>query len=297
MRRTAILVVAALLTVFRATPAPANAETGLAKPKVETPAKAKSAQLSLEALFAAIEKDPSKVVPLIQEASARISESPTAESHALAERLRPVLKRAFESSETFPEMSNIGLTEHKIREGDRPSKIAARYHFDASLLPKLNRKYDPRRLIPGKKLKVIDLRDDSLRLVIDRTNFRIAVWHTVNGKRILTGYYPVAIGAADSPTPTGATRIASHVKDPSWRDPKTKRVYGPGHKKNVLGGYWMGLSSKGLGKKGIGIHGYSGSPPKNWIGKRASHGCIRLLDSDIRQVFALARVGNRVTIQ
>lgn len=293
MRRS--IVCLSVLVCVLAVPFGAIGETGT-KTEQEPKPSATSAQPSLESLFAAAEKDSTKVVPLIAAASARISERPTAESHALAERLRPFLKRAFASSETFPEMANIGLTEHKVRAGDRPSKIAARYHFDSSLLPKLNRKYDDRKLVPGKKLKVIDLRDDTLRLVIDRTNFRIAVWHTVNGKRILTGYFPVAVGAADSPTPTGATRIASHVKNPSWRDPKTKKVYGPGHKKNVLGGYWMGLSSKGLGKSGIGIHGYSGSPPKNWIGKRASHGCIRLLDSDIRQVFALARVGNRVSI-
>lgn len=275
------------------------AESAKEQPRIssaESPPAEQTAPQSLESLFKAAEKDANQVVPLILAASARISEKPTAESHQLAERLRPFLKRAFASPETFPGMASIGLANHRIKAGDRPSRIAVRYHVDHSLLRRLNARYDDRRLKPGKALKVIDLRDDTLRLVIDRTNFRIAVWHTVNGKRVLTGYFPVAVGAPNSPTPTGATRIASHVKNPSWRDPKTKKVYGPGHKKNVLGGYWMGLSSKGLGQKGIGVHGYSGSPPKNWIGKRASHGCIRLLQADIQQVFALANVGTRVSI-
>jgi L,D-transpeptidase ErfK/SrfK len=121
---------------------------------------------------------------------------------------------------------------------------------------------------------------------------------TSNGsQRLLLGYFPIACGAKKSPTPVGTTRISVVQRHPSWRDPKTGKVYGPHDKKNVLGGYWLGLDAKLLGKKGYGIHGYSGAPPEKWIGKAVSNGCVRMLKDDIDRVFRVAQVGTKVRIE
>lgn len=257
---------------------------------------------SLESLFVAAKKDPSKVAPLILAASRSIPETPTAEGHAIAERLRPYLVRAFFSSETLPSESQLGIRRHVVKQGDRPNKIGARYGIDGELLSTLNRKLDPARLKIGSKLKVIDLSDQSLRIVVDRKRFRLAIWRNVSdadrsgAQRVLLGYYPIACGAKKSPTPVGATRIAVAQRHPSWRNPKTGKVYGPHDTGNVLGGYWLGLDAKQLGKKGYGIHGYTGAPPEQWLGKAVSNGCIRLQKSDIDRVFRVARVGTKVRI-
>ena len=49
----------------------------------------------------------------------------------------------------------------------------------------------------------------------------------------------------------------------------------------------------GLSVKGYGIHGTN--EPKS-IGKAASHGCIRLRNKDVEELFGLVRVGDEVEL-
>jgi hypothetical protein len=57
---------------------------------------------------------------------------------------------------------------------------------------------------------------------------------------------------------------------------------------NPLGTRWMGLSEKGYG-----IHGTNVSRS---IGKAASHGCIRMAQPDLEELFSQTRVGDTVLI-
>ena len=97
--------------------------------------------------------------------------------------------------------------------------------------------------------------------------------------------FPVAVGASVSPSPRGTFEIVNRLSDPTYYHAGV--VIGPGQD-NPLGPRWVGLS-----KKGYGIHGTNvpGS-----IGKAASHGCIRLRNRDIVQLFALVGVGDIVEI-
>ncbi|MGO8813136.1 MAG: L,D-transpeptidase [Terriglobia bacterium] len=97
--------------------------------------------------------------------------------------------------------------------------------------------------------------------------------------------YPVAVGAAVSPSPTGTLRIINKVIGPTYYH--KGKVIAPG-KSNPLGDRWMGLSQKGYG-----IHG-TNAPSS--IGKAASHGCIRMGKHDVEELFNLARVGDAVEI-
>jgi len=49
----------------------------------------------------------------------------------------------------------------------------------------------------------------------------------------------------------------------------------------------------GLGYKGYGIHGTN--RPKS-IGKAASHGCIRMRNQDVEELFTLVQVGDEVDL-
>src|SRR5260221_217781 len=69
-----------------------------------------------------------------------------------------------------------------------------------------------------------------------------------------------------------------------------------GSPKNVLGGYWIALDANTLGTTGIGLHGFTGTPSKNWIEQPASHGCVRMLQHDIDRVFHVALEGTPVVI-
>lgn len=97
--------------------------------------------------------------------------------------------------------------------------------------------------------------------------------------------YPVAVGAAVTPSPTGKLKIINKVIGPTYYH--QGKVIAPG-KSNPLGDRWMGLSQKGYG-----IHGTN--VPSS-IGKAASHGCIRMGKHDVEELFDLARVGDAVEI-
>ncbi|MCP3915012.1 MAG: L,D-transpeptidase, partial [bacterium] len=159
--------------------------------------------------------------------------------------------------------------------------------------------YDERRLRIGRELKLVDLRGAELQLDVDRSRFRVAAWRRTPDRRgwILMAYVPAGLGAEESLTPLGRTKITERVRNPSWTHPETGVTYAPDHEENVLGGYWMRLDDEGLGESGIGLHGYTREVPSSWLGKRASNGCVRLLQADMRRLFHLALTGTPVVIR
>jgi lipoprotein-anchoring transpeptidase ErfK/SrfK len=98
--------------------------------------------------------------------------------------------------------------------------------------------------------------------------------------------YDVAVGAAVSPSPTGVFKIVNRIPRPTYYYPG--KIIGPG-KSNPLGTRWLGLSIKGFG-----IHGTN--VPRS-IGRAASHGCIRLRNRDVEDLFELLKVGDMVEIR
>jgi len=95
--------------------------------------------------------------------------------------------------------------------------------------------------------------------------------------------YDVAVGAAVSPSPRGEFQITRRLENPTYYKPGV--MIGPGAG-NPLGTRWVGLNVKGFG-----IHG-TNRPDS--IGHNASHGCIRLRNRDIEELFARVKVGDRV---
>src|SRR5215469_4171573 len=123
--------------------------------------------------------------------------------------------------------------------------------------------------------------DATRRLVVSIPDRKIAL---IEAGRVVK-VYPVAVGAAGTPSPLGSFHVASRVPHPTWYQPG--KVVGPGPA-NPLGTRWMGL-----GYKGYGIHGTN---MPNSIGKAASHGCIRMRNHDVEELFELVQVGDPVDL-
>jgi len=284
----------------------------------------------LAPLFAAAQKDPAGVVPLLIEASALMSTMDPKDAQVLGDTLDSFAHRAFFGPERLPGMEKLGLVLHTVAKSENPTRIAQRYHIDPGLLAYLNRDYEERKLRAGMVLKVLDLSDSgsaaidasakgkngdgssatsgdktastnarsSLHIVVQKSRYRLSAWRELPGGkgRVLVAHIAVGLGANESPTPVGSTKITKRVLKPQWTNPVTKQTYADGDPNNVLGGYWIALDSEGLGKSGIGMHGYTGSAPANWIEQPASNGCVRMLQPDIDRVYRLALEGTPVEI-
>ena len=120
------------------------------------------------------------------------------------------------------------------------------------------------------------------RIVVSIPDCKLALME--DGRVVKT--YSTAVGAPSSPTPSGTYKIVQRIPNPTWYGPN-KKVVGPG-KRNPVGTRWMGLS-----RKGYGIHGTN--DPRS-IGHNASHGCVRMRNRDVEDLFARVAVGDVVEL-
>jgi L,D-transpeptidase ErfK/SrfK len=120
-----------------------------------------------------------------------------------------------------------------------------------------------------------------------------------DGQSITVSTYPIGIGTAERPSPTGQMHIERRIVRPTWHVPAsiaedhrrkgdplpTKVLPGP---RNPLGEYALYLD-----KPGYLIHGTN--KPSS-IGLRATNGCIRLYPEDIKRLYEATPVKTPVLI-
>ena len=129
-------------------------------------------------------------------------------------------------------------------------------------------------------------------IVINLSEMRL-YYYLDDGKRVAT--FPVGIGREGFETPSGTAQVMRKRKRPTWYPTKTvlaeypdlESVVPPGPE-NPLGEYALYLSwNQYL------IHG-TNQPPG--VGRRVSHGCLRLYPEDIERLYGWAKVGTPVTV-
>jgi lipoprotein-anchoring transpeptidase ErfK/SrfK len=119
------------------------------------------------------------------------------------------------------------------------------------------------------------------RLVVSVPNRKLAL---IEDGRVVK-IYRIAVGAKDSPSPSGSFTIAHRIPQPTYYAPGIVTPPGP---ENPLGTRWIGLNVKSLG-----IHG-TNQPGS--IGRRASHGCVRMRNQDVEDLFERVRSGDSVEL-
>jgi len=117
------------------------------------------------------------------------------------------------------------------------------------------------------------------RIVVSLSERKLAV---IKHGRV-TGEYPVAIGKPDTPTPTGEF----HVND---------RQSHPGPAKGVFGARWIEFNRKIGSDRVTHLDGIHGTTAPQLIGDAVSHGCIRMSNHDVEEVFRETFVGEPVEI-
>lgn len=108
---------------------------------------------------------------------------------------------------------------------------------------------------------------------------------------ILFKQYRVATGKTPDLTPEGTFTIIRKVEKPSWHNREKNEVIPGGTPRNPLGERWNGLSIGGGTE--YGIHGTN--RPKS-IGKNISHGCIRMYNKSVIELYNYIAIGTPVWI-
>ncbi len=107
-------------------------------------------------------------------------------------------------------------------------------------------------------------------IVVETHKLRLTLYR--DGKMLRT--YPVAIGTSKTPSPIGEWKI----------------IHKGGNWGNGFGARWLGLNVP------WGIYGIHGTDQPSSIGYRASHGCIRMLNRNVVELYDLIKVGTPVHI-
>ena len=172
----------------------------------------------------------------------------------------------------------------------RNAIIRAQSHFNIPITAKIDlttkraliegTDYTPRDVLTGEH-------PEGLWVVIDKS------------ARILTVYvgdevflkYPVAVGSNIGLTPEGQFTFVIKAKNPRWGGGGYASPIAGGAPNNPLGKRWMGLS-----KGGGGSYGVHGNVSPYSIGTNASHGCVRMINSDVEELYEYIEVGTPVWV-
>ncbi len=193
----------------------------------------------------------------------------------------------YKSIAFFPDIhKQISATISKIytvKPGDTLYYIAVNNGTDVQSLIKLNHLNNGDNIIAGEKLLIGKVRfaPSPDTIIISQSNSRLYLFH--NHKFVASFF--VSPGVKNK-TPFGRFQIIRKIKNPTlyWEGEKIP----PLSPINGLGTRFLQLSDPQYG-----IHGTT----KPWeIGRRVSHGCIRMMNHDVEMIFNMVQVGTKVFI-
>ncbi|MFO1258212.1 MAG: L,D-transpeptidase family protein [Gammaproteobacteria bacterium] len=202
----------------------------------------------------------------------------------------------------MPQNGNIvgSLQTTTARPGDTLGIVGLRYNIGGYEMKEANPgvpfgapKVGSTLVIPSRFILPPGARKD---IVINLAEMRLYYYHA-DGAHVST--FPVGVGQQGWTTPLGNTSILTKRKDPTWNVPESiwfnHLVKGQPIEKSVPPGPSnpLGRYAMNLGFTNIVIHG---TPYPLAVGVRSSHGCIRMRNEDVEQLFSHVKIGTKVSI-
>ena len=167
---------------------------------------------------------------------------------------------------------------HKVQNGETLGKLAKQYGTTVDLIKRRNHiERDTIRI--GQTLSIWT---GKLSICISKSKNTLALKY--EGEVLKE--YPVSTGY-NSSTPAGEFTIVEKLVDPVWYHHGV--VVPPGTPDNFLGSRWLGLD-----KSSYGIHG---TVEPELIGQPVSSGCVRMLNSDVEELYSVIPKGTKVVIE
>lgn len=163
-----------------------------------------------------------------------------------------------------------------VQPGDLLKGIARKHRLTWEYLARLN-KIDPRRIRAGQKLKVTP---GPFAALVSLSRHELIVHQGTN----FVKSYPVGVGKRGT-TPVGKFIVKNKESNPTYYGPEG--VIKSDDPENPLGERWIDIGDS------YGIHGTI--DPQS-IGKDESRGCVRMLNSDVEEVYDFLIIGSEVRI-
>jgi lipoprotein-anchoring transpeptidase ErfK/SrfK len=172
-------------------------------------------------------------------------------------------------------------------------KLAERFHMDEDFLAELN---PGAQFITGETIFVADPGTDQTAeiasLVAVKSQARLLAY---DASQTLIAIYPVTIGSASTPSPTGSHTVNGVAIDPTYSYNPENFVQGtntepltlPPGPNGPVGDVWIDLSEP--------TYGIHGTPHPSKIDKTSSHGCVRMTNWDARELAHMVSQG--VTVE
>jgi L,D-transpeptidase ErfK/SrfK len=190
------------------------------------------------------------------------------------------------------------IRSHTITYKETLIELAVKYDVGYNEIIAANKKIDA--WIPEKGTSIIiptswllpEVTDNGI--IINLAEMRLYYFLKIDNNQYVTTF-PIGIGRQGFTTPAGSFEITARVQNPIWtvpedvrnKNPELPSIVPPGPH-NPLGKYWLQLSVNGYG-----IHGTN---RKYGIGRKVSHGCIRLYPDDIETLYKFTKIGTPVKI-
>ena len=167
---------------------------------------------------------------------------------------------------------------YKVQQGDNLFLIAKKFGTTVDLIKKSNN-LERSTIYPNQSLKIPLVK---FSILVDKSDNTLVL---KAGNKVLKEY-SVSTGKVNS-TPVGEFKIISKLINPVWYSPG--KVIPSGSPDNVLGSRWLGISIESYG-----IHG---TIEPETIGRQITHGCVRMLNKDVEEVYSIVPVGTKVVIK
>jgi LysM repeat protein len=191
------------------------------------------------------------------------------------EKLLPQLNKMAQSLYFSPQPMYYDA--YVVKPGDQLRMVGQRYKLSWEYIARLNR-VDAKKIRMGQKLKIIP---GPFAAIIFLDRYELVVHQ--DGSFVKN--YRVGVGK-DGATPLGDFTVKNKMIDPTYYGPEG--VLPHDDPNNPLGKRWIDIGDS------YGIHGTI--DPAS-IGKNESRGCIRMLNSDVEEVYDFLVIGSEVKIQ
>jgi len=174
--------------------------------------------------------------------------------------------------------------------------LSEKFHMDQKLLQTLNpgadfSKVGQTLLVAAPRAAPRDMQ--VTRIEVDKSDDEVRAFGS-DGK--LLAFYPATVGSTERPAPSGVFTVTGVAPHPAYFYDPTRLTFTPAGAKgklriapgpnNPVGSTWIALT--------VPTYGIHGSPDPTTIGKRQSHGCVRLTNWDAVELGKSVKKGVQV---